>query len=155
VLPSSLNSLTIAPRRAADSEFIRVLSELVFAEYTRAAGHHTLRLSDDTRAVTLVARLAGRAVGFAVISFEAPAVSLVAIAVEPASRGLGIARRLLGSVEEEAARRGAGVMTLATAEANLAAIDLFLKAGYRMTGRLFRYYGRGQNAVGMRKRLKR
>ena len=107
MLPSSLNSLTIAPRRAADSEFIRVLSELVFAEYTRAAGHHTLRLSDDTRAVTLVARLAGRAVGFAVISFEAPAVSLVAIAVEPASRGLGIARRLLGSVEEEAARRGA------------------------------------------------
>jgi ribosomal protein S18 acetylase RimI-like enzyme len=151
----SLNSLTIGPKRSTDAEFIRLLSELVFGEYTRAAGPHTLRMSEDTRMLTLIARLGGRAVGFAIVGFESPSASLAAIAVEPKSRGLGVARRLLAAAEEEAVRRGAGLLTLATAEANLAALDLFLKAGYRMTGRLFRYYGRGQNAVGMRKRLKR
>jgi len=149
-----LNSLAIGPKRATDSEFIRSLSELVFSEYTRAVGPHTLRLSEDERSATLVARMAGRPVGFAIVSFEAPAATLAAIAVEPSSRGLGIARRLLASAEREAMSRGAGLMTLATAEGNLAALELFLKAGYHMTGRLFRYYGRGQNAVGMRKRLK-
>lgn len=154
MLSRALNSLTIGPKSGADAQFIRELAELVFSEYSRAAGAHTLGLSEHGDAVTLVARLAGRAVGFAIVSFEAPAATLAAIAVEPRSRGLGIARRLLVRAEEEAARRGAGLLSLATAEANLAAIDLFLKAGYRMSGRLFRYYGRGQNAVGMRKRLK-
>jgi ribosomal protein S18 acetylase RimI-like enzyme len=155
VRPLSLKSLTIGSKCADDADFIRGLSEQVFGEYTAAAGAHTLGLSEHPRATTLVARVGTRPVGFAILSLDDPTATLTAIAVEPRSRGVGVARRLLSAIERAAAERGALSMKLATAEANLAALDLFLKAGYQRSGRLLRYYGRGQNALGLQKYLRR
>ncbi len=149
----AVDDLSIFHKRMSDSEFIMRLSHAVFGEYAKLAGPFTLKLSQSPGAVTLMAAVAGRLVGFAIVMFEAPSAMLAAIAVEPDCRGLGIGKRLLARAEVEACAQGATKLTLATAEANVAALDLFLKNGYRITGRKPRYYGRGQNAVSMRKRL--
>ncbi len=150
-----MDSLTIFPKRTHDAQFISRLSQVAFGEYAQRAGAFTLRLSEAPEAITVMAALEGRLVGFAIVMFDAPSAMLAAIAVEPDCRGLGIGKRLLVRAETEARHQGARVLTLATAEANVAALDLFIKNGYRITGRKPRYYGRGQNAVAMSKRLAR
>jgi ribosomal protein S18 acetylase RimI-like enzyme len=44
-------------------------------------------------------------------------------------------------------------MDLATADSNLAALELFLRSGYQRRRRHQRYYARGQHAIEMYKRL--
>jgi len=99
-------------------------------------------------------------VGFATLSFHrvrhgSLRASLDAIAVVVAERGKGFGKLLLAGIEKLAFERGAVEITLVTAEANLAALDRFLSAGYAVARRLERYYPRGQNAVSMRKALAR
>jgi ribosomal protein S18 acetylase RimI-like enzyme len=60
---------------------------------------------------------------------------------------------LLAGAESAARRRRALELRLVTAEANVAALDLFLRSGFEIVERLERYYPRGQNAVVMRKEL--
>ena len=110
-----------------------------------------LLLSSFLSSSLLVACSEEEPLGFAIVAFRSPAVSLDAIAVSEERRGSGIGKRLLRAAEGEAKRRGAGQMTLVTAEANLGALDLFLKAGFRIEKRLPRYYRRGQDAVRLRK----
>ena len=62
---------------------------------------------------------------------------------------------LLQAAEQEAASLGAACMYLETATTNKAAIALWKKHGYRETGTIENYYGRGQNAFEMQKRLER
>ena len=62
---------------------------------------------------------------------------------------------LLQAAEREAASEGAACMYLETATTNKAAIALWKKHGYRETGTIENYYGRGQNAFEMQKPLER
>ncbi len=100
-----------------------------------------------------MARMKKAVVGFAVISARGGRATLDAIAVVPRMRGKGVGAALLEAAETEATRAGAPSLVLVTADSNLAALDLFLRAGYRITRRLERFYARGQNAVKMEKRL--
>ena len=99
-----------------------------------------------------MASVTDRVVGFAVV-VHGPTARLDAIAVTAEHRGTGVGRQLLAGAERVAKRNGAARMTLATAETNLAALDLFLRSGYRITRRLPRYYSRGQDALEMSKKL--
>jgi ribosomal protein S18 acetylase RimI-like enzyme len=93
-------------------------------------------------------------VGFAILRLgDAGPAWLDAIAVTPSVRGCGVGQLLLASVELEAAKHGARQLGLATADSNLAALDLFLRAGFVIQRRMPRYYERGQDAVEMEKRL--
>jgi ribosomal protein S18 acetylase RimI-like enzyme len=138
--------------RPADAAFLRALAERAFGEYDLRAGEHTARLGERRDALTLVAYVEERPVGFAIVEFHGASSSLDAIAVEEASRGVGIGRKLLRAAELEARRRGAKELRLVTAQANLAALDLFSKAGFSIERRLPGYYRRGQDAVRLRKR---
>ena len=62
---------------------------------------------------------------------------------------------LLLTAEQEAASHGVTGMYLETATTNKAAIALWKKHGYRETGTIENYYGRGQNAFEMLKQLGR
>jgi ribosomal-protein-alanine N-acetyltransferase len=62
---------------------------------------------------------------------------------------------LLQAAETEAARRGAAIMYLETATTNKPAIALWKKHGYRESGTIENYYGRGQHAFEMEKALRR
>ena len=107
--------------------------------------------------VALVAVDANRPVGFAMLTSHAtpspPVASLDAIAVEEKERGRGVGTALLAGAERAAKKRRALELRLVTAEANVAALDLFLRSGFSIVERLERYYPRGQNAVAMRKKL--
>jgi [ribosomal protein S18]-alanine N-acetyltransferase len=67
---------------------------------------------------------------------------LLTLAVEPAARRNGIARRLLAAFEAEARGRGAASAFLEVAEDNAAARALYLGAGWSETGRRRGYYPR-------------
>ena len=70
-------------------------------------------------------------------------------------RRRAIGSLLLQAAEREAASHGVACMYLETATTNKAAIALWKKHGYRETGTIANYYGRGQNAFEMLKRLER
>jgi ribosomal-protein-alanine N-acetyltransferase len=70
-------------------------------------------------------------------------------------RRQSIGSLLLEAAEQEAASRGATIMYLETATNNKAAIALWKKHGYRESGTIKNYYGPGQNAFEMQKRLER
>jgi ribosomal protein S18 acetylase RimI-like enzyme len=70
-------------------------------------------------------------------------------------RRQSVGSMLLQAAEREAAAHGVACMYLETATTNKAAIALWKKHGYRETGTIANYYGRGQNAFEMLKRLER
>ena len=84
-----------------------------------------------------VARLRGEVVGFAVtrrIALDED--ELLNLAVDPAHRGHGIGRRLL----EKAIEQASSTIHLEVRESNLAALRLYQKVGFYVTGRRKAYY---------------
>ena len=79
----------------------------------------------------LVARLRGEPVGCGALKFHGtgPA-ELKRMWVAPATRGLGVGRRLLAELEEHARARGVGVLRLETNRSLREAIGLYRAAGY-------------------------
>ncbi len=56
--------------------------------------------------------------------------------VDQAHRGIGLGKRMLASLEEEAIRRGAAQLILETTDQMKAAINLYLGSGYAVTSTL-------------------
>jgi ribosomal protein S18 acetylase RimI-like enzyme len=145
--------LRIVPRRAQHDAFIAGLAERAFAEYSPRSGEHTLAMTRRRRAVTLVAVEHDVPVGFAILQRDVRVGHLDAIAVEDGARGTGVGRRLLAQVQAEGKGRGLLEIRLVTAQANLAALQLFFAQGFRFSRRLWRFYSNGQDAVMLTKRL--
>ena len=125
---------------------MRALCQAAFGEYSSDAGSRaTAMLKADTQ--LFVCERDGRPVGFAALTFGPPSLArLDAIAVVEEWRGRGIGQALLAVAEGRARHAGASRLRLVTADSNLAALDLFLKHGYRIVRTCPRYYQRGQNA---------
>lgn len=81
--------------------------------------------------VLLVAHLAGRPVGCGALKLhgDAPA-EVKRMWVDPAVRGLGLGRRLLHELEQEAVARGADAVQLETNATLVEAVALYRSAGY-------------------------
>ena len=88
------------------------------------------------RGLMLVARLRGEPVGCGALKFHgtAPA-ELKRMWISPASRGLGLGRRLLTDLEGHAKRSGARTVHLETNRALTEAIQLYRSSGYREVAR--------------------
>ena len=80
---------------------------------------------------------------------------LLAIAVEPSSRRLGLAGLMLQEVEEKAAALGAERLALHTGVDNVAAQTLFLSHGFTVFDTRRAFYPEGQDALSMIKELGR
>lgn len=140
--------------RASDAAFVLSLAKEAFGEYTPWSGRRTVQMAERSTSVTFVAEFGGTAVGFAVVDFAgADLATLDAIATLPSHRGTGIGRALLERVEAEVRGRGVSRLRLVTADANLAALDLFLKAGFRIEAHRAFFYPRKQDAVVLEKRV--
>jgi ribosomal protein S18 acetylase RimI-like enzyme len=124
--------------RDADRDFVAALSRDAFGEYTRDAGPATLAMARKHR--TLVAERDGVPLGFAVFRLAGARAELLAIAVSEHERGRGVGRLLLALVEKTARRSGARSLSLHTADANLAALELFRLRGFVLERRILRYY---------------
>ena len=96
-----------------------------------------------------------RIAGFILTERDGEIAHVVTLDVLELYRRQSIGSLLLEAAEREAASHGVTGMYLETATTNKAAIALWKKHGYRETGTIENYYGRGQNAFEMQKRLER
>ena len=87
-------------------------------------------------------------------SLANPSAELCAIAVDESARGRGVGAQLLRFVERELERDGIRELSLHTAVANLAALELFMKHGFSVMQRLPRYYRGVFEALALRKQLR-
>lgn len=86
----------------------------------------------NTVGVFLIARLHGRAVGCGALKLlDVSTAEIKRMWVAPEARGLGIARRLLEALEDQARRAGMGRIVLDTNRSLLEAQALYRMAGYR------------------------
>lgn len=79
---------------------------------------------------------------------------LYSIAVSHAARGMGLGRKLLLALEEQALDKGKLFMRLEVAENNSAAISLYKSLGYWVFGRYEDYYDGKIDALRMQKDIK-
>jgi ribosomal protein S18 acetylase RimI-like enzyme len=78
---------------------------------------------------------------------------IVSIAVLPKMRGKGLGRTLLKLLEERSIASGSSIMGLEVRVTNVPAINLYLHDGYEVCGTIPNYFGRGQDALYMERRL--
>lgn len=146
----------VAIRRAqpSDDAFFARLGHEAFGDFDLRARESTLGIVHQAGMVTLVAALDGKPVGFVSIELARGGIGYVqAIAVRATERGRGLGQRLLVAAEHAARARGATFLHLTTAQANVEAIAMFLRCGFAIERRYRRFYGRGQDACTMVKRL--
>jgi len=131
--------IRVRRRRAADEEFILRLgpgrSQSIPSTHgghgPPGASWHDLDRHRDQLPVGLVTVEWGAGEDLAYLS---------AIAVVDQERGRGVGRKLLDQAEREARRSGARGLRLHTANSNVAALELFLKRGFRIHCRWPRFY---------------
>jgi ribosomal-protein-alanine N-acetyltransferase len=136
-------------RRASpdDERFVAALASEAFAPFSRHAEATTRRMLHEPASITLVAIRGGRRVGFVVVEAHGRGLSSIqAIAVPSSERGQGVGERLMAAAIRLAAGAGSRTLRLCTAQANVEALSLFLKAGFRIVRRMPRFYPRGQDA---------
>jgi ribosomal-protein-alanine N-acetyltransferase len=85
--------------------------------------------------------------GFALGRVIADQAELLTLAVDPADRRKGHARRCLTAYEDAARDRGARISHLEVAVSNTSAIALYASQGYRETGRRPAYYKRPEGGT--------
>jgi ribosomal-protein-alanine N-acetyltransferase len=134
-------AVRIRALRAADTQFVSSLANAAFSEFSPEPARSTLWMAEHF--VTLVAERGKLQLGFVVVRIERDRLAeLVAIAVLETERGRGVGSALLRAAEIRARAGGATGVALHTADANVAALELFLKRGFRIRRRLRRYYVR-------------
>ena len=99
--------------------------------------------------------ISGTIAGFILTERDGEIAHVVTLDVLELYRRQSIGSLLLDAAEQEAALRGMTSMYLETATTNKAAIALWKKHGYRESATIENYYGHGQNAFEMQKRLER
>jgi ribosomal protein S18 acetylase RimI-like enzyme len=78
---------------------------------------------------------------------------ILSIAVLPTARGKGVGRALAGRLEEEAVAAGEEFMSLEVRAENVSAHRLYESMGYADRGIIEAYFGPGEDAILMVKRL--
>jgi ribosomal-protein-alanine N-acetyltransferase len=148
---------TCRPRlRHARPDDLRAIARIDAASFPDPDGW---RLSDFRRdfakasTIYLVAECAGRIVGYANASRDGDAAWLLAVAVTPEHRRLGLAARFMDAYLDWAEAEDVDEALLQVAHTNGAAARLYLDLGFEITGDLRHYYGPGRHATEMRKLL--
>ncbi len=103
----------------------------------------------DLDVTALVARDGTRTAGFAIMSFGEERAHLVLLAVHPAHRRRGIARRMLGWLVDSATTAGMASIHVELRADNISAYAMYEAAGFVETFRVPRYYRGRETAVRM------
>lgn len=110
-------------------------------------------LSMVCRDFFIVAELAGKVIGYAVARVEHRLGHMISIAVVPEHRRQGIASMLMRALLDALSKKGVQRVKLEVRESNVAAQNLYKKMGFRVSGKIERYYGDGETAILMAKEL--
>jgi ribosomal protein S18 acetylase RimI-like enzyme len=99
--------------------------------------------------IVLAARSAGAVAGFAIMRYADDVAHLNLLAVDPAHRRRGVARRLMTWLEETALTAGTFIIGLELRATNEAAFAFYSTLGYRELGRVPGYYQGVEPAIRM------
>lgn len=150
ISPPEADALVYREGLPTDLEQLWHLDRLCFEPgiaYTRG---ELARFLELPRASIVVAELGTTLCGFALAYPEPPeVVHLVTLDVHPDWRRRGVGRRLLDAILDGAAAAGAEVAVLQVDVRNSGAIAFYRTFGFRRSGRLSSYYGRGLDAFEM------
>ena len=152
--------LILRPYRPSDFESLLAMDQACFPK-TIAYGRREMKIylqSEGSHCI--VAEFPGPAThgmlaGFILTERSREFAHVITLDVLERFRRQSIGSLLLQAAEQEAASHGVACMYLETATTNKAAIALWKKHGYRETGTIENYYGRGQNAFEMLKPMRR
>ncbi len=136
-------------RRASpgDEAFVASLAREGFGDFSRHSEATTLKMLHEPGSVALIAARGRWPIGLVVVEAHGRGLaSIQAIAVRRGERGQGVGQRLMSAAIRVAREGGADELRLCTAQANVEALSLFLKAGFRIVRRMPRFYPRGQDA---------
>ena len=104
--------------------------------------------------VVLTARYSGATVGFAIMRYGDEVAHLNLLAVDPAHRRRGIARRLMSWLEDTALTAGTFIIGLELRATNEGALAFYTTLGYREKGRVSGYYQGVEHAIRMARDLR-
>lgn len=133
----------------ADLEALYDLEVLCFAE-RRFGRDHLRYLLRNPRASTFVYEDGG-ILGSLMLYDDRGAVRILSVGVHPEHRRRGIGTRLMRVADDMALRTGARDIRLEVSTENASAVAFYEALGYRIAGRLPRYYSWGDDAYAMAK----
>lgn len=133
------SSVLIRPMRLEDLEAVVTIERLSFTlPWSERA--YRYELTENAAARLWVAEEAGQVVGMLVLWLILDEAHIATLAVHPAHRQRGIARRLLLQALRSAWQEGARQAFLEVRQSNLAAQRLYQQLGFEISGRRPRYY---------------
>ena len=141
----------LEPARLADSALLSALSQRYVESGLRPAWS-TSRIRwhiSHPESVVLTARGITGIVGFAIMRYGDDSAHLNLLAVHPAHRRRGIARRLVRWLEETALTAGTFAVQLELRASNEAARAFYYRLGYRESGSIAGYYQGIEAAIRM------
>ena len=138
--------------RAVNQDDIERVSVLEQASFNDPYPSYFLsELARDNPETFLVLTLNNEIVGYGVVDHWEDHDHLISIAVRPDSRRKGLGEALLVELEKRLSKERP--LRLEVRQSNFPAIQLYLKRGFTKTGLAEGYYGDGENAIIMEKRL--
>jgi ribosomal-protein-alanine N-acetyltransferase len=146
--------LTIAKQniRTVTQEDIEEISLLEQASFNDPYPSYFLsELARDNPETFLVLTLNNEIEGYCVVDHWEDHDHLISIAVRPDSRKKGLGEAILVELEKRLSKERP--LRLEVRQSNLAAIHLYSKRGFTKTGLAEGYYGDGEDAIIMEKRL--
>src|SRR2546428_10681505 len=140
---------SIRPATQDDTNAISLLEEASFND--PYPSYFLSELARDNPETFLVLTLNNEIVAYGVVDHWEDHDHLISIAVRPDSRRKGLGEVLLVELEKRLSRERP--LKLEVRQSNLAAIHLYSKRGFTKTGVAEGYYGDGEDAIIMEKRL--
>ena len=152
------SGLTLRPYQPSDFEALLAMDQACFPK-TIAYGRREMKIylqSEGSHCI--VAEIPSPTIprtiaGFVLTERSSEFAHIITLDVLESFRRQSVGSLLLQAAEREAASHGVSCMYLETATTNKPAIALWKKHGYGETGTIENYYGRGQHAFEMLKRL--
>ena len=151
--PLSDDAVTLEPMTLEDLDDVLVIERASFqTPWSRGAFRY--ELTQNRVARCSVARCGRRLAGYLCLWEIGHEIHVTNLATHPDLRRRGVGRRLLGSVLEDARRRGVDLAFLEVRPTNAEALLLYERFGFRVIGRRKGYYfDTGEDALVMEARL--
>lgn len=149
-------TLELVPMQTSDVDEVKALEDLLFPvdAWTADMFHNELAEVGITREV-MVARLAGKIVGYVSFRFVADEGDVVTIAVDASVQKQGVGTLMMNWLETTAKVRGIKNLFLEVRSDNIPAVAMYLARDFERIDLRRNYYDTGVDAYVMRKRLNR
>jgi [ribosomal protein S18]-alanine N-acetyltransferase len=148
-------TLVLRPYQRSDFDALVAIDQACFPKSIAYGQREMKGYLHSEGAHCIIAEIPSLIAGFILTECLSELAHIITLDVLETCRRKSIGSALLRAAEDQAISQGATLMYLETATTNKAAIALWNKHGYRETGIIENYYGRGQSAFEMQKRLER